>query len=80
MPVWDWGFEPEDISQHVDLFYGDADDLLDREMSQQLGARLPDCTTHVWRGVATTGSSTASAGSTSSPRSPETSRRPVLRG
>jgi hypothetical protein len=47
MPVWDWGFEPEDISQHVDLFYGDADDILDREMSQQLGARLPDCTTHV---------------------------------
>jgi pimeloyl-ACP methyl ester carboxylesterase len=51
MPLWDWGFKPEDISQHVDLFYGDADDILDPEMPQQLGARLPDCTTHVWSGA-----------------------------
>ena len=42
MPLWDWGLKPEDISQHVDLFYGEADGILDPTMSQHLGARLPD--------------------------------------
>ena len=51
MALWDWGFKPEDINQHVELFYGDADDILDRQMPQHLGARLPDCTTHVWNGA-----------------------------
>jgi pimeloyl-ACP methyl ester carboxylesterase len=51
MPRWDWGFKLEDISQHVDLFYGDADDIVDPEMSLHLGVRLPDCTTHLWTGA-----------------------------
>ena len=51
MALWDWGFKPEDINQHVELFYGDADDILDPQMPQHLGARLPDCTTHVWNGA-----------------------------
>jgi pimeloyl-ACP methyl ester carboxylesterase len=51
MALWDWGFKPEDINQHVELFYGDADDILDPKMPQHLGARLPNCTTHVWNGA-----------------------------
>jgi pimeloyl-ACP methyl ester carboxylesterase len=51
MALWDWGFKPEDIDHHVELFYGDADDILDPKMPQHLGARLPDCTTHVWNGA-----------------------------
>jgi pimeloyl-ACP methyl ester carboxylesterase len=51
MALWDWGFRPEDISHHVDLFYGDADDMLDPKMPLHLADRLPDCTTHVWPGA-----------------------------
>jgi pimeloyl-ACP methyl ester carboxylesterase len=47
----DWGFEPEDVSQHVELFVGTADDILDPEMSDRLAARLPDVTPHRWRGA-----------------------------
>jgi pimeloyl-ACP methyl ester carboxylesterase len=46
--LWGWGFEPEDISHHVELFYGDADEIFDPKMSLHLAERLPDCTTHVW--------------------------------
>lgn len=48
MALWDWGFDPEEINQHVELFYGDADDILDIKMPLRLAERLPDCTTHVW--------------------------------
>jgi pimeloyl-ACP methyl ester carboxylesterase len=51
MALWDWGFEPEDIHQHVEMFYGDADDILDIEMPLHLAKRLSDCTTHVWEGA-----------------------------
>jgi pimeloyl-ACP methyl ester carboxylesterase len=51
MALWDWGFRPEDISHHVELFYGDADDILDPKMPLHLAGRLPDCTTHVWPGA-----------------------------
>ncbi len=51
MALWDWGFEPEDITQPVVLFYGDADDILDPRMPQHLAQRLPRCTTHVWPGA-----------------------------
>ncbi len=47
----DWGFEPEDVAQHVELFVGDADDILDPEMSTRLSARLPDCSLHTWPGA-----------------------------
>jgi pimeloyl-ACP methyl ester carboxylesterase len=51
MALWDWGFRPEDVHQHVELFYGDADDILDPKMPLHLADRLPDCTTHVWPGA-----------------------------
>lgn len=51
MAMWDWGFRPEDVQNHVELFYGDTDDILDPQMPLRLGERLPDCTTHVWPGA-----------------------------
>lgn len=51
MALWDWGFRPEDIPHHVELFYGDADDILDPKMPLHLADRLPDCTSHVWPGA-----------------------------
>ena len=47
----DWGFTPEEVTQHVELFVGDADDILDPEMSNRLTKRLPDCTQHIWPGA-----------------------------
>jgi pimeloyl-ACP methyl ester carboxylesterase len=47
----DWGFKPEDVAQHVELFVGTDDDILDPEMTARLSARLPDCATHRWRGA-----------------------------
>jgi pimeloyl-ACP methyl ester carboxylesterase len=51
MALWGWGFAPEDITMHVELFYGDADDILDPKMPLHVAERLPDCTTHVWEGA-----------------------------
>lgn len=51
MALWGWGFAPEDITVHVELFYGDADDIIDPRMPQHVAERLPDCTTHVWPGA-----------------------------
>ena len=51
MALWDWGFRPEDVSHHVEMFYGDADDILDPKMPLRLADRLPDCTTHIWPGA-----------------------------
>ena len=68
MALWDWGFQPEDIAQPVDLFYGDADDILDPKMPLHLAGRLPTARRTSGRAPVTTGSSTAIAGSTSSPR------------
>jgi pimeloyl-ACP methyl ester carboxylesterase len=47
----DWGFTPEVVGQHVEIFTGDADDILDPKMSDRLAARLPDSTKHVWPGA-----------------------------
>jgi pimeloyl-ACP methyl ester carboxylesterase len=47
----DWGFVPEDVHQHVELFVGDADDILDPEMTARLARRLPDSTVHTWSGA-----------------------------
>ena len=51
MALWDWGFRPEDVSHHVEMFYGDADDILDPKMPLHLADRLPDCSTHIWPGA-----------------------------
>lgn len=37
----DWGFTPEDVSQPVEVFHGDADEILAPEMYRELAARLP---------------------------------------
>jgi pimeloyl-ACP methyl ester carboxylesterase len=47
----DWGFAPEQTTQHVELFVGAADDILDPEMSARLASRLPDVTAHTWPGA-----------------------------
>jgi pimeloyl-ACP methyl ester carboxylesterase len=44
----DWGFCPEDVMQHVEMWVGDADDILDPEMSTSLAKRLPDAMLHTW--------------------------------
>jgi pimeloyl-ACP methyl ester carboxylesterase len=46
----EWGFQPEDIAQHVELFHGRADEIISPEMSRLLAARLPDCTFHLLDG------------------------------
>lgn len=46
-----WGFEPEAIEQPVALFYGDADDIIDPKTPLHLAERLPNCTTHAWKGA-----------------------------
>ena len=46
----DWGFRPEDVTQRVDLFYGDADGILSPQMYRDLAARLPDCAATAWEG------------------------------
>jgi len=51
MALWDWGFEPEDVTHHVELFYGDNDDILDPKMPLHVATRLPHCTTHTWPGA-----------------------------
>jgi pimeloyl-ACP methyl ester carboxylesterase len=47
----DWGFAPEEVTQHVEMFVGDADDILEPDMSKVLSERLPDATLHVWPGA-----------------------------
>jgi pimeloyl-ACP methyl ester carboxylesterase len=47
----EWGFGPEDVAQHVEMFVGDDDDILDPEMSASLAKRLPDATLHTWPGA-----------------------------
>ena len=51
MSLWDWGFAPEEVAVHADLFYGDDDDILDPRMPLRLAERLPDCTTRAWPGA-----------------------------
>jgi pimeloyl-ACP methyl ester carboxylesterase len=46
----DWGFTPEQVTQHVELFYGEQDEILSPEMSRTLAARLPDAIAHSWAG------------------------------
>lgn len=46
-----WDFTLADITQPVDLFYGDNDDLLTPGMADAIAQRLPNCTSHVWPGA-----------------------------
>jgi pimeloyl-ACP methyl ester carboxylesterase len=49
--LFDWGFVPEEVSQPVVLFYGDADDVLDPAMPRRLGERLSSCRMQNWPGA-----------------------------
>ncbi len=51
MALWNWGFELEDVPQHFEVFYGDADDIISPEMPLHVAERLPDSTTRVWPGA-----------------------------
>ncbi|GAA3627475.1 alpha/beta hydrolase [Microbacterium awajiense] len=51
MALWNWGFEIEEVTQHMDVFYGDADDIISPRMPQRVAERLPDATEHVWEGA-----------------------------
>lgn len=51
MALWHWGFELEDVAQHFDVFYGDADDIISPDMPKRVAERLQDATVHVWPGA-----------------------------
>ncbi len=51
MALWDWGFDPADIMQPATVFYGDADDIIDPKMPEQLASILPNSRTQIWQGA-----------------------------
>lgn len=51
LALWDWGFDIGDVPQHFEVFYGDADDIIDPAMPAQVAHQLPDATAHVWEGA-----------------------------
>lgn len=51
LALWHWGFELEDVHQHFDVFYGDADDIISPEMPKRVAERLPDASAAVWPGA-----------------------------
>lgn len=44
----DWGFRPEDVTQHVELFHAEQDQILGVGMMARLAARLPNAESHLW--------------------------------
>ena len=42
-----WGFPPDDITQHIDVFHGDGDTTVSLAMGTRLAARLPNSDLHV---------------------------------
>lgn len=51
LALWDWGFELADVPQPFDVFYGDADDVLEPAMPAQVTDQLLNGTPHVWPGA-----------------------------
>jgi pimeloyl-ACP methyl ester carboxylesterase len=51
LALWDWGFALGDVQQPVDVFYGDADDIISPEMPKRVAEELPNGTGHVWAGA-----------------------------
>ena len=45
-----WDFDLSSVTQPVDIFYGDTDDIMSPELSFILAKRLPNATTHLWAG------------------------------
>lgn len=46
----DWGFHIEDVRQHVEIFHGDADEILGVGMAEELAGRLAGSRAHNWAG------------------------------
>jgi pimeloyl-ACP methyl ester carboxylesterase len=51
LALWDWGFALGDVRQPVDVFYGDADDIISPQMPKRVADELPNGTGHVWAGA-----------------------------
>ena len=51
LALWDWGFDPGDVAQPVEIFYGDNDDIISPEMPRYLCNQLPKCSSHEWNGA-----------------------------
>ncbi|WP_175279539.1 alpha/beta fold hydrolase [Prescottella equi] len=45
-----WGFEPEDLEVPVDVWWGDADQLIPREWPAELATRIPKSTLNIGTG------------------------------
>jgi pimeloyl-ACP methyl ester carboxylesterase len=43
----DWGFAPDGVAGHVELWHGDADTQVTSAESKALAARLPDAALHL---------------------------------
>jgi len=50
LALWHWGFDPRDIHQPVDIFYGDDDGIISPKMPLYLCEQLPTCASHAWEG------------------------------
>ena len=44
--IYTWGFSPEDVDQHVDVFHGEGDTTVSPAMGVRLAARLPNSDLH----------------------------------
>jgi pimeloyl-ACP methyl ester carboxylesterase len=51
LALWDWGFDLQDVPQPFDVFYGDADDILEPVMPKLVADQLPNASAHVWEGA-----------------------------
>ena len=49
--LWGWGFDPKDVKQPTDVFYGTSDDIISPEMPMYLAEQLPNSTQHQWEGA-----------------------------
>ncbi len=49
--LWGWGFDPKDVKQPADVFYGTADDIISPNMPRYLAEQLPNSTLHQWDGA-----------------------------
>jgi len=51
LAAWNWGFDPPEIQQPVDVFYGNEDGIISPQMSLYLSEQLPKATAHEWDGA-----------------------------
>jgi len=51
LALWNWGFDPGEVRQPVEIFFGNADDVISPRMPRYLGDELPSATLHDWDGA-----------------------------